>query len=123
MAARYIARQTSPHACRVQPQRVAKGLQMTVSAAAYEDLLVEYKPRPIRSDAECRRARRALATLMTPRPTRAQSELIEVLATLIEQYESKVHPTPDVPARKVLGHLMESRDISRAELARATGIP
>src|SRR5713101_4226746 len=92
-------------------------------ALAYEELLLEYKPRPIRNDSDCRRARRALEKLMKPRPSRAESELIEVLATLIEQYESREHPTPQVPARQVLAHLMEARGISRAELARATGIP
>jgi HTH-type transcriptional regulator/antitoxin HigA len=96
---------------------------MTQAALAYEDLLLEYKPRPIRNEPDCRKARRALEELMKPRPSRAESELIEVLATLIEQYEAREYPTPSVPARRVLEHLMESRGISRAELARATGIP
>ena len=95
---------------------------MTQAALAYEDLLIEYKPRPIRNESECRRARRAIERLMKPRPSRAESEIIEVLATLIEQYESKDHPTPQVPAQKVLLHLMESRWMSRAQLARTTGI-
>jgi HTH-type transcriptional regulator / antitoxin HigA len=96
---------------------------MTQAALAYEELLLEYKPRPIRNESDCRKSRRALEELMKPRPSRAESELIEVLATLIEQYEAREYPTPNVPARRVLEHLMESRGISRAELARATGIP
>ena len=96
---------------------------MTHAALAYEELLLEYKPRPIRNESDCRKARRALEELMKPRPSRAESELIEVLAMLIEQYEAREYPTPNVPARRVLEHLMESRGISRAELARATGIP
>jgi HTH-type transcriptional regulator/antitoxin HigA len=96
---------------------------MIHGALAYDDLLLEYKPRPIRSEADCRRSVRALERLMTARPSRAESELIEVLATLIEQYESRRYPTPRVAPRKVLEHLMESRGVSRAALARATGIP
>ena len=96
---------------------------MTQGALAYDDLLLEYKPRPIRNESDCRRARRALEKLMRPRPSRAKSELIEVLATLVEQYESSQYPTPDVPARRILQHLMEARALSRAALARGTGIP
>jgi antitoxin component HigA of HigAB toxin-antitoxin module len=60
---------------------------------------------------------------MSPHPTRAESELIEVLATLIEQYESREYPTPKLPARRILEHLMEARGVTRAVVARATGIP
>jgi HTH-type transcriptional regulator/antitoxin HigA len=96
---------------------------VTQAAIAYDDLLLEYKPRPIRSESGCRRARSALESLMKPHPSRAESELIEVLATLIEQYESSRHPTPKLPPRKILLHLMQARGVSRAALARATGIP
>ncbi|HEX7671455.1 MAG TPA: helix-turn-helix transcriptional regulator, partial [Polyangiaceae bacterium] len=74
-------------------------------------------------EAECRRARRAVERLLTPHPSRAESEIIEVMATLIEQFESRERPTPHVSTRQLLEHLMDSRSISRAELARATGIP
>jgi HTH-type transcriptional regulator/antitoxin HigA len=90
---------------------------------AYDELLLEYKPRPIRTEADCRRARRAVERLLKPHPSRAESEIIEVMATLIEQYESREHPMPNVSALQVLEHLMDSRAVSRAELARATGIP
>lgn len=90
---------------------------------AYDQLLLEYKPRPIRTEAECRRARRAIERLLTPHPSRAESEIIEVMSTLIEQFESREHPTPHVSARQLLEHLLNSRSVSKAELARATGIP
>ena len=96
---------------------------MSQAALAYEVLLVEYKPRPIRTESEYRRSRRALERLMKPHPSRGESELIELMALLIEQYESMKYATPHLPAAKILDHLMESRRLSRAELARATGIP
>ena len=102
---------------------MAKGLQVTQAALGYDDLLLEYKPRPIRNESDSRRARRALERLMKPHPSRAESEIIEVLATLVEQYESREHPTPQASARRILAHLMEARGVSRAALARATGIP
>ena len=60
---------------------------------------------------------------MRPRLSRAVSELVEVLATLIEQYESREHPTPKRLPREILAHLMEVRGVAQAEVARATGIP
>ena len=95
---------------------------MTAAASRYEDLLLRYKPRPIRTEAQRQRAQGALETLMVPNPTRAESELIELLATLIEQFEAREGPI-EVSPRELMQHLMEARGVSRAELSAATGIP
>jgi HTH-type transcriptional regulator/antitoxin HigA len=55
--------------------------------------------------------------------TRAEEDLLEVLATLIARYEERHFPAPDVTPGEVLAHLIEVRGLSKAELARATGIP
>ena len=59
---------------------------------SYQSLLLDYEPRPIRSEAAYRKALRHVEKLMRPRLSRAESELVEVLATLIEQYESPRTP-------------------------------
>jgi antitoxin component HigA of HigAB toxin-antitoxin module len=59
---------------------------------------------------------------MTPNPGRAESEMIELLATLVEQYESTEFPTPKSSPPEVLAHYLETRSLSTAEVARATGI-
>jgi HTH-type transcriptional regulator / antitoxin HigA len=90
---------------------------------SYQSLLVDYEPRPIRSEAAYRRALRHLEKLMRPRMPRAESELTEVLATMIEQYESREYPTPKSPPREMLAHLMEARGVAQADVARETKIP
>jgi len=93
------------------------------SLTGYQSLLLDYEPRPIRSDAAYRRALRHVEKLMRPRLSRDESELVEVLATLIEQYELREHPTPKSSPNEMLAHLMEARGEVQATVARATGIP
>lgn len=93
------------------------------TASEYRDLLVEFLPHPIRSDADYRRAVAQLEQLMEPRPRAARSQLIEVLATLIERYESRDYPTPEHDPADTLKHLLKTRGVSAAVVAKATGIP
>jgi HTH-type transcriptional regulator/antitoxin HigA len=97
--------------------------EMTATLTEYQSLLVELAPRPILSAREHQRALRQIERLMTPVPNREQSEMIDLLATLIEQYESSKHPTPACAPRDLLAHLLENHGLTRAELARQTGIP
>ncbi len=92
------------------------------TATEYRDLLIEFVPHPIRSDADYRRALTQLDQLMEPHPSAARSQLIEVLATLIERYESRDYPTPDHDPADMLRNLLQTRGISAAGLAKATGI-
>ena len=49
--------------------------------------------------------------------------MVELLSTLIEQYEEVEYPTPDCSPAEMLEHLLEVRALSKAQLARAAGIP
>ncbi len=89
----------------------------------YRDLLVKFVPRPIRSDRDYRRALADLEKLMIPHPGAAQSLLIEVFSTLIEQYESREYPTPQSSPSEMLAHLLEAKGVRNSELAKKTGIP
>src|SRR5947207_755990 len=93
------------------------------TATEYRSLLAKYAPQPIRSDDGYQRALRQLETLMVPHPDAACSLLIEVLATLIEKYESREYPTPQVAPPEMLVQLLKSKGIRPAEVAKATGIP
>jgi HTH-type transcriptional regulator/antitoxin HigA len=92
-------------------------------ATEYRDLLIEFVPQPIHSAKQCSRARAKLDKLMVPHPSAAQSLLIEVLATLIEQYESREHPIPAVSPAATLTHLLECKGLKCADLTKKTGIP
>jgi len=49
------------------------------------------------------------------------STLLEVVAALIEQYESESAPFEDAEPRSVLGLLMEQHDLKQADLAKEIG--
>ena len=97
---------------------------MTEKATNYADLLIEIEPRPIRSKAALERTYKLIDKLMSrPQLSRAESEMLELLSMLVEQYESREHPTPQVSASDMLEHLIESRGITNAALAAETNIP
>ena len=92
------------------------------ATTAYRDLLLKYLPRPIHSDRDYRRALAQLEKLMVPRPGAARSRLIEVLSTLIENYESLEVATPRVSPARMLAQLLEARGVKCVEVASRTGI-
>jgi len=98
---------------------------MATKLSNYDSLLLEYKPRPIRNERDHARALRQIDKIMRrgPKLPRAESELVEVLATLIENYESVAQPTPQVSPADRLAHLIDARGVTNAEVAAATGIP
>jgi len=97
---------------------------MSSTMTAYQALLQKYTPRPIRTEGAYRKTLRQVDGLMRrPRLSRAESELLEVLGTLVEQYESKDYPTPTSAPHQMLAHLIEAKGVSQAELARETDIP
>ena len=68
---------------------------MTEKAPSYADLLVEIQPRPIGSKAALEKSYKLIDKLMSkPALSRAESEMLELLSMLVEQYESRHHPTP-----------------------------
>jgi HTH-type transcriptional regulator/antitoxin HigA len=93
------------------------------TATEYRDLLVQFAPRPIHSAADYRRTVAQLEQIMVPHPSAARSQLIEVLATLIERYESRDYPTPERDPADVLKNLLDAKGVTSAGVAKATGIP
>ena len=91
---------------------------------AYRQLLQEYVPRPIRSERACQKTLRVVEELMRRLTLScAESELLDVLVALVEQYESVQYPTPSNPPDRMLAHLIESKGVSQAEVSAATGVP
>jgi HTH-type transcriptional regulator/antitoxin HigA len=93
------------------------------TATEYRQLLTKYAPRPIRSQRAYEQAIAQLEKLMVPHPNAARSLLIEVLATLIEKYESRQYPTPEVAPAPMLRKLLATKGVKPAEVAKKTGIP
>jgi HTH-type transcriptional regulator/antitoxin HigA len=97
---------------------------MATKLSNYDSLLLEFKPRPILNKRDHARALRQIDTIMRrgPKLPRAESELVEVLAALIENCELFTHPGPQASPADRLAHLIDARGITNAELAAATGI-
>jgi len=98
---------------------------MATDLSTYDELLLACRPRPIRNAREHARALRQIDQLMRQGPElpRAESEMVEVLATLVEKYEETQHPTPRLSPAEQLAHLIEARGVTKAQVARATGLP
>ena len=99
---------------------------MVTKMTAYDSLLLKYKPRPIRNEREHRRVLKHVEELIGqhgPTPPRAEGELIAVLSTLIESYEVETIPRRKPTPAATLKHLIDAKEVTRAEVARATGIP
>jgi HTH-type transcriptional regulator/antitoxin HigA len=107
----------------VQGLHSAEKEEEVSTATEYRQLLTKYVPQPIRSQQMYEQALAQLEKLMMPRPSRARSLLIEVLATLIEKYESREYPTPQVAPSQMLEKLLKTKGVKPADVARTTGIP
>ena len=95
-----------------------------MASTTYASLLTEVQPRVIHDARTHKRALKWIDRLMKhPRLSPAQETLLELLSKLVNDYEEELYPTPDVPPRDILQHLLESSGKSQAEFARAVGIP
>ena len=93
-----------------------------MSMTAYQSLLLEFTPRPIRTEREYRRASKYIESRMQPHPPKAEGDLLEMLSTLVMDYESRMAIDADVAPGDMLAHLMDACGRTQADVARATGI-
>jgi len=95
-----------------------------VAQTPYERLLLEFSPRAIRSQTQYGRVLRQIDRLMRkPKLTRAEEDLLDLLASLVAQYEQSRFPSTAVSPGEMIAHLIEARGVTNAELAQATGLP
>ncbi len=95
----------------------------TVARTPYERLLLEFAPRAVRSRTQYQRVLRQVDGLIRkPKLTRAEDDLLELLASLVAQYEQTRFPAPDVTPAAMLAHLLEARAASVEDVAAATAI-
>lgn len=95
----------------------------TVARTPYQQLLLQFAPRAIRSPAQYQRVLRQVDRLMCkPKLTRAEDDLLELLASLVTQYERTRFPAPDVTPAAMLAHLLEARGATVEDVSAATTI-
>ena len=88
-----------------------------IKKSVYAALLEKSLPRPIRTDAELARVTRTLLALDERADlSREEETLAELLTLLIEDYEDKHHPLPDVSPTASLNALMEERGLKHKDI-------
>ena len=80
-------------------------------------------PRPIRNKRQLAAAYREIERLMRlPKLSADERDYLELLSMLVEKYEAAQEPPPDVTQGQMLDHLLEARNLTQAQVAKATGI-
>ena len=98
-------------------------MTLTFNRDRYIDLLAEYQPKLIKTEAENDRALAMVEKLMhLSSRTPEQQELYELLIVLIEKFEQEFYqPQPETNPRSMLSFLMEQRDIQPSDLVNILG--
>lgn len=98
-------------------------MTFTFSSSKYSELLSQYQPKLIRTEADNERAL-AIAEELMHRPNRSpeESELYDLLIVLIEKFEQEFYqPDSDSSSHSILQFLMDQQGLAPADLAAALG--
>ena len=97
---------------------------MTISLdkTTYSQLLVEYQPKVITTEAEYDQALETVEKLMADQQrTPEQTAILQLLVTLIEEFETKHYPIEPSSPHAMLEHLMDTRGIKQSDLVGIIG--
>ena len=97
-------------------------MTITLDRNNYPQLLAEFVPQAIDSEAEYDRAL-AIAERLTFKKDRTEAEIkfLKLIVVLIEDYETEHYPMDDVAPHELLQHLMESNHTRQADLVGLIG--
>jgi HTH-type transcriptional regulator/antitoxin HigA len=92
------------------------------SSARWLELAAEFPLRPIRSDAELKRAIAMIDRVTDIKsPTPDEEDYRDVLSRLIVDFEDE-HEPDDVSPAEMLRHLIDSLGVTQTEVARGSGL-
>ena len=97
---------------------------MTISLdkTTYSQLLVQYQPQVITTEEEYDRALETVEKFMACKErTPEQSAILQLLVTLIEEFETKHYPIEPSSPHAILEHLMDARGIKQSDLVGVIG--
>ena len=95
---------------------------MNATAANYAALLSETRPEVIRDEKQNQAYIRRLEELTSKKSvTLAEKKLIELLAVLVENFESQEYPIPDASPAAVIRHLMQVHELRQKDLVNIFG--
>jgi HTH-type transcriptional regulator/antitoxin HigA len=94
-----------------------------VDSRRFHTLNRRFPLRPIRSDGDLAKASAIMEELLRlDALDPAEDDYLDVLGDLVWKYEEEHDPMPEVSGEDMLRHIIESRDLTQAEVARGTGI-
>ncbi len=83
----------------------------------YFELLKAFPPRPIKSESEMLAAQKVIDSLIDRAPlTPDESDYLNVLGTLVYEYEQTLEPVPDIYGVELLKVLIEDRGLRQKDL-------
>jgi HTH-type transcriptional regulator/antitoxin HigA len=89
----------------------------TIDAAKYGRLCAKARPKVIANDEEFDRMVAQMEALSFKEdPTPEEDTLVELLAKLIEDYDSTHYPLPDLSPRDMVEFLMDQRGLKQSDL-------
>jgi HTH-type transcriptional regulator/antitoxin HigA len=93
-------------------------MTLTFNRDRYKDLLSEYQPKLVKTEADNDQALAMIERLMhLSSRTPEQQELYELLIVLVEKFEQEFYqPTPANNPKSMLSFLLEQRDMPPSEL-------
>jgi HTH-type transcriptional regulator / antitoxin HigA len=97
--------------------------QKTRMKAKYLDLIRHFPLRPIRSEKELDKAIQVMDSLLDLGALSSdEQDYLDVLADLVERYETDHHPIPPLSDADLLRHLIEAKETTQVQVAQAAGI-
>jgi len=84
---------------------------------SYIDLLIEFPPRPIHSEEDLDAVQQVIYNLIDRGSlSDDEKDYMNVLCTLVEQYEQVHHPIPDIYGVELIEALLEEFDLKQKDL-------
>ncbi len=90
---------------------------LTNNQDCYGQLLAQYQPQVVTSEAENERLLKIVEELMAcPKRTPEQDRVLQLLGSLVEQFEDKHYQLNASTPHSLLLHFMEARNLKQADL-------
>jgi HTH-type transcriptional regulator / antitoxin HigA len=107
----------------VKPVKDRKSKQAEADRERYFELVRRFPLRPIENEKELDAATDMIDELLDiGTRTKAEEDYLHVLSDLSHAYEERYHPMPEPTDYAMVRFLMEIKELSQAEVAKATGI-
>lgn len=99
-----------------------KTKKRTARTDLYLKRVQEFPLVPIRHDRHLAQAIKVINKLIQTHLDESEEEYLDVLTTLVEDYEEEHHAIPDSDEASLLKHLLEAKGVTVRQTAEATGV-